>query len=419
MKIIVSTTIPDKFREFTVCKNISKIKEFESNLLDYIILHSYPETEFEAAMLISQYKQKGFTGKIIYISEEPNMMVSMLCYKTFTDTFYFDDEEELNGLIEELEAEEEDNNIYALTTKPALDVLYDFLDRFSKGDRIIQTPLFLERVNSAVVELQNLTTTQATELQDYTLTVENVFVQASQVMINLERNRKELKKKLDDIENEINKSSNANNGSFFGSEISYFNPYKQLSGIHPTLLIREMGTCKYLLSFLLSFVHYLHYSKNYRVKFVICDTKSYVNAQKFSNIDLSDFSMIMSDNFNIKSLYDANTCFTNYPTKEVMRDLISTNSYDYVIVLDRMKGRLPIVEGKVKYLFAINSTHELETFNLPKDKTFTSCIQDEEFFYSIPTIKDFNTLQDDAKIAAYSQICSMIFEKMLTYMGRN
>lgn len=392
MKVIVSTELDDIFSKFVLVDSFKKVKELQG--VTTLIIHKYKESDFDAGVFITQFHNNGI-DQFIYINSSPSSTLQMVLKGVngyyYEDEFYFEDEEELTSLLEELGMNEEENTSLAA---PALAVVNDFVSSFAKGEDRIKAPLYLEQVTSAVNELSVLTHQQELQLNTMGASALEVFEKASAIIRNMDAQNKNIEKKLEELENQ--QSNSFSSKPAFGNSIMFFSPYKYI-GNSKILLIREYAPCRYLTSFCLGYLHHLHYELNRRPKLIFVHQKGAGVSAKYA-----DFTSITQESMGMSSLYDNEIIATNNPKKEVMKDLL-TKQNDIIVVVDRLYGNQDIVSGRVTKVNAVGSRSDIARYKVrPEDTIFSVTRQPKELF-TIPTIKTF-PVEVDARYAAYSQV---------------
>lgn len=392
MKVIVSTELDDIFSKFVLVDSFKKVKELQG--VTTLIIHKYKESDFDAGVFITQFHNNGI-DQFIYINSSPSSTLQMVLKGVngyyYEDEFYFEDEEELTSLLEELGMNEEENTSLAA---PALAVVNDFVSSFAKGEDRIKAPLYLEQVTSAVNELSVLTHQQELQLNTMGASALEVFEKASAIIRNMDAQNKNIEKKLEELENQ--QSNSFSSKPAFGNSIMFFSPYKYI-GNSKILLIREYAPCRYLTSFCLGYLHHLHYELNRRPKLIFVHQKGAGVSAKYA-----DFTSITQESMGMSSLYDNEIIATNNPKKEVMKDLL-TKQNDVIVVVDRLYGNQDIVSGRVTKVNAVGSRSDIARYKVrPEDTIFSVTRQPKELF-TVPTIKTF-PVEVDARYAAYSQV---------------
>ena len=406
MKVIVSTELDDNFTKFVVVDSFKKVKELQG--VTTLIIHKYKESDFDAGVFVSQFHNNGI-DQFIYISSSPSSTLQMVLKGVngyyYEDEFYFEDEEELSTLLEDLGMEDEDENTSLATS--ALNVVNDFVSSFAKGDERIKAPLYLENVTSAVNELSLLTHQQELQLNTMGASALEVFEKASAIIRNMDAQNKNIEKKLEELENQ--QSNSFSSKPAFGNSIMFFSPYKYI-GNSKILLIREYAPCRYLTSFVMGYLHHLHYVLNRRPKLIFVHQKGAGVSAKYA-----DFTSITQESMGMSSLYDNEIIATNNPKKEVMKDLL-TKQNDVIIVVDRLYGNQDIVSGRVTKINAVGSRSDIARYKVRSEDTIFSITRQPKELFTLPTIKNFPT-EIDARYAAYTQVLGSKYEILDNKLG--
>lgn len=403
MNVIISKSVVDNFNSFVVIDSLKKATELSG--VTTIIIHSYVENDFDAGVFISRLRETG-VSQFFYITANPSTTMRMLISGVkgyFTeDEFYFDDEEELIALLEDI-TENEDSSSDETTSlaAPSLNVVSDFIEAFVRGDKLISAPLYLERVKQAVVDLSKVTQQQELQITAMGNSAIEVFEKASQIIINMDKQRKLIEQKLDELQEiQVTTPSRPN----LENSINFFSPYKYI-GNSKVILFREYAPTRYFTSFILGYAHYLHYTRNKRIKLVFTIQRSAGVAAKYS-----DFPMISQESMNISSLYDAEIVVTNNPKKEVMKELLG-KSNEIVIVADRLYGSQDIVSGRIQRVAIASSRSDIQRYKLKPEETIFSVTAQPKQLFCLSTIKQF-PIEEDARYAAYYQCFGKMYEML-------
>lgn len=395
MKVIVSTALEDKYVNFVVVKDFNRVKEL--NGVDTLIIHRYDDTDFNAGVHITDLYNKGSGIKtFIYINESPSTTMKMTIRGVkgfcFEDEFYFEDEDELVALIEELDSEEGQEFAAAA---PALDVLDDFVGAFAKGDDRVKTPLFLAKVTDSVKELSEITQQQQLQLDAMGTSALEVFYSASNLIRNMKSQNSIIESKLRELEAGLSNGGSSNRQQFQNS-VQFFSQYTY-RGSAKVLLIREYAPCRYLTSFVLGYLHHLHYELNRRPKAIFVIAKGQGTSLKYD-----EWPIITNENMTLGSLYSNEIVATSNPKREVMKDLLTTPN-DVFIVVDRLYGSVDIVSGRHIKINAVGSRSDVARYKIKPDETIFPVTKQPVQLFDIPVIKSF-PVEVEARYAAYAQI---------------
>lgn len=406
MNIIISSELQDSFAQFKVVPSFSELKRTVDDLssIDVLVIHRFPETDFEAGVFISDFRSAGVKN-FIYINSDASttirMVVSGVEGKYFEDEFYFDDEEELLALMDDMD-EEETTEVAA----PALSIINDFIQGFVQKEERINAPLYLERVSSAVTDLENYTRQTETKLVEMGTSATHVFERASSIIRKLDNNKRVIEKQLKDLEES---QSMASTHSAFANNVMSF-PSVKYTGNLKVLQIREFAPCRYLTTFCLGYLHHVHYTLNKRVKLIFVHQKSAGTAKKYG-----DFTVITQSSMNSMSLYDSEIIATNIPKKDVLANIWSRQA-EVLIFVDRLYGNMNILSGRVVTVNAVSGASDLERYKISAEDTIFSVTEYPNQLFCIPTLKGFPR-DIDAKYASYAQVMEESYELLDKRLG--
>ena len=406
MRLIVSKNLEDIYKSFILVRSLKEAYDKRSNI-DMLIIHNYEDDDFKAGIFISKLKESG-VKKFLYINANPITTVRMLINGTggayLKDEFYLEDEEELELLLKEMEDNEEKIDEFTSIAAPALNIVTDFIKGFANGDKLINTPMYLEHVNNAINQLAEVTHQQQMQLTAMGTSAINVFEKATKMITNMDQQRKLIEKKLNELE--LSTANSQSSKGIFGNNIMFFSPYRYL-GSSRVCLFREYSPCRYLTSFILGYLNHLHYEKNKRCKLIFVHQKGQGVSLKYS-----DFTNITQDSMGMMSLYDAEIIATNNPKKEVMKELLGRHD-EVIIVVDRLYGKndIDIVNGRVERINAVGSASDIKRYKIkPEDTIFSTTPQPKEFT-TIPVIKNYPA-EVDARKSYYAQIMTKVYLKL-------
>lgn len=386
MKVVVSTRKSLSYKDFIVVDSLKKCVSLEGTI-EVVVINSYIETDFEAGVFFNRLVQRGVT-KFYYIAEKMSTTIQMLIIgkKGFVsqDEFYLTDEDELQSLVE-------DENLGYSISLDSLSVIEEFVHRYSDQDSKPMTPLYLEQVKQAMIDLSEQTHSLEAQVTAMGNTASELFLTASKLIASINKQNKEIAKKLEELENQPSPV-----GFSFENNIVFFPTYNYL-GNKKVIVIREYSPTRYLTSFVLGYANYLQVQNNLRVKVVFIVTRAKGISDKYS-----EYSMITQENMKLDALYDAPVIATNNPKKEVLKEIFSKPD-DVFIVVDRLWGMQDIVSGRVKRLSVANSFRDINRYRLKPEETVFSVVSQEKQLFCLSTIKNY-PLEITSRKAVYFQL---------------
>ena len=407
MKVIISTELEDKYNNYIVVRDFKAVRNLIG--VTVLILHKVEGlSDFDAGVFISNFYKDGIKS-FVYINSNPSKVIKTVINgvggTTYEDEFYFDDEDELTALLDDLGLDTSMNSLVLSSTQ----IVKDFIGAFSRGEERIQAPVYLEQVNQAVNELSELTHKQELQISEMGVSAIEVFERASSIIVSMNDQKKILEKQLEEFEEsqalkQMSKQSNA-----FSSAIMFFPSFKYV-GTSKVLNVRELSPCRYLTSFLLAYTHHIHFNLNKRVKFIIVHQKGKGIADKYS-----EFTAITQESMGISSLYDNEIIATNNPKKDVMQKLTHLDD-DVIIVLDRLYSATDIITGRVVKVNAVSGFSDINRYKVKPDTCIFPITSQPNELFNIPLIKNYPK-EIDMQYAVYTQTCKNQFDILDGMLG--
>lgn len=406
MRVIVSGYLKDNFRGYKVVQSFKAVRTLDAQSIECLIIHRPLETDFEAGMFLSEFNSKGIKN-FVYISSAPSMTLKMMLNglkgTVLEDEFYFDDEEELNAVIEDLGLDDTSGNELVVSNAS---IISDFIKGFATGDARLQSPIYIEQVNSALNELTTLTSQQQLTIRNMGETAVSTFERATSLLNDMSTTRKNLQRQLEELEESLNNSNSSSPRSKFSSEGASFFPSYKYTGSAKVLLIRELSPCRYLTSFILGYYNHLCYQMNKRVKLIFAHQRGIGVASKYANF----CTAITQESMSESSLYDAPIIATNNPKRDVLKELTHRNN-EVIIVVDRLYGSQDIISSRVVKLNAVSGVTDLQRFKVQAKDCIFPITTHPQGFLTISHIKQY--AQDvDTRLAMYMNTCKEHYQKL-------
>ena len=405
MRVVVSNVIePTRYKGYTVVPSFKTVKtELNFSEIQCLIIHRFDDGDFEAGMHLAELIEKGMKN-IIYICDTPSPIITsalkgLETAKYYTDEFYLDSDADLDVILDE---ENIDDTSLAVINN--VSIIQQFLKDFKNNVKEIRTPLYLERVNSALDELVELNTLQQTTIREMGTTVISTFNRATAIMSNMNQHIKELEAQTDKAQS---LSSNILAQSSGGGGIVLFPSFNYTGGAK-LLLIREYTPCAYLTSFVRGYYHHLTREKNKRVKLVFCVQKGQIVLARYyfcTSITLESMSNT--------ALYNNDIIVTNNPKNEVMKNILKDR--EVIIVVDRMYSNDAIVKNRIIKLNAVAGEGDIDLFKLKESETILPIVELQNNFATIPRVPSYPSDQD-ARLSVYIRNCSEAYTKLDNYL---
>ena len=396
----VNYKIVDTFAE---ASTLYKTNEYKS----IIIIKDFDDNSFNAGMYLTELTNLG--AHFLYISEEQDTTVTMLVNGAkgtcLTDEFYFDSEEDLNVLLESIESSQD---ICTDLAASSLTIIKDFMSAFVRGDSRLNVPLYLESVNSAIVELDSINQLQNTKIETIGATAIDVFNNANNIINKMENNRKTLQKQISELQS-LSSTSPVNNRASLSNNINQY-PTIQVLTNAKVLVLREVTPTRYLTSLALGYYNYLKTVKHKRVKLVFIHLKNYGMANKYSK-----FTSINPTNYTKPEFLQNDILAIDTPQRELVNKVLKSGA-DYYIVVDRLYNNQCILSGQAIKVNSVNSASDIQRFALDAAETVTSVTNFKNSLFYVPTIKEYPS-DENSRVAYYLNVLEDGFKKFDGKLG--
>ena len=409
MKIVVTNNEELSFVGYEVVKSLHDLQSFTKDIteLDALVLNRFDDTDFNAGIYLTQLWKKTKVKVILYINENPSDTIRLLLKGVngfyYEDSFYLEDEDELNVLVEECTEIEEDTGLMVVNS--AIEVVETFIEDFAAGDSKVNTPIYLDNVRSAITQLAEITHQDKQDLANMSISLEQTFASAIDTLEKMKLNRKQLQDQLKTLEN----SQLSGGGKGLSNSMTFFPQHKYI-GVTKLVFIKEYVPCLYLTSFILGFADYLHANFNKRVKTVIITQKGANIQTRYNN-----YTFITQESMGVSALYDKDVLIVNEPKKEVLKEIFS-KQVDVFLVIDRLYNQDDIVCGQISRVCAAVGKRAQETFGFQDNSCIYPIDLYENELLHIPKFKQYPT-ELDARKAAYSNNMGDIFKKLMQKTG--
>lgn len=398
MRVIISKDLADNLKGYKVERTFKAVMELKN--ITCLIIHNHIESDFDAGVFISKLHNMKI-DTFMYVNSDPSVTLRMVILgvggSVFEDEFYFEDVDELDSLVDDVISGVNDTSSLAVNN---IAVITDFMQAFARGDSRLKQPLYLDRVNSAIQDLQATTKQRELQLNTMGTSAVAVFEKASKIISAMNDQHKTLQEQLDKLLTNQEPQSSPRD-RFSSGDLQFFPKYNYF-GACKVLLVRELSPCRYLTSFLYAYRHHVHYEKNKRCKLIFIHQKGKGVAAKYSE----GYTSITQESMHDINLYHENIIATNNPKSDVMKSLLQND--DIIIVVDRLYGGQDIVTGKITKVNAVSGMSDLARYGVAaKDCIFTMSKPDNCLF-CLPHISQYPNVKD-SRIAKYVQACSDSF----------
>ena len=359
MNVIVTNNNID-YGGFVKVKSLSEAVKITGNI-DFLVYHKSNEEDLSRVSSLTSLKDR--VGHFIYIRSKENCEVFIQIIVLGLGGTYLDDEFFLTGSTELTTLVNNYTTVNALVNIKGADVVSDFMERLDGG--IPESKEYLKVVQSALTDMVDDYTSRNSEFISLAKTATNYFASSMEIIGKLKKEHEKLQTKMAELTSSLSTVTSNTPMNRGIPSLVYFPrvPYKKESKI---LRIKEIGTVSYLVSFVLGFKAYLEQMKFLRPKVIFI----YPVGKQYEEL-YSDYTWVTQGNYTDTSLYGSDIVFTNYPSKDVLNNLLNCVEYDTFIVIDRLKSDFShILDHKGCLLYAVTG----EEARKKADVKYTSCI---------------------------------------------
>ena len=182
MRVIVSKTLPNKYRNYTVVPSIEEAKKFKD--IEILIVHTFTDKQLKASLFLSELKKEGVTN-YMYVCSEPSTQIKFsitgLNGVYVPDEFYFDDEEDLDVLVEQFFAHELSTGL--VPSEGGEYILRDFIARVVNDElMMLQTSAYRNQLQQAYNDVDHQLTTYRSTVQELGTTMNDFYTQVSTIL---------------------------------------------------------------------------------------------------------------------------------------------------------------------------------------------------------------------------------------------
>lgn len=384
MNIVVSNSSKLDCVGFLKLDSLQKVVETRG-VIDFLVYNKSGEDTEDIVIYLNEVKDR--VGKIIYVCNEKDtdpvvkMLVIGMGGNYFDDEFFLEVPSELSNLVNSLE------EVTEIAEMGGVSVLSDFLNRYLKNGSTSFTQRYLVSVKEAVQSLMEEYNKKNVELLEMSETATELFSNTTEVLTGMRKEYGELQKSILKLEKEIKKDSTVLQVPSNPSRSPYMLFFPQVSYMKNKKIIRvkEIGSVRYLFSFMLGFRLYLENVMNVRPKLLVIESIGDVRESHYS-----EWNWVTKNTAKEKRLYYDNIVFTNYPNKEVLFNMLEDDDYDTFIVLDRSFGsKNHVLNSKGSLFFAVSGNSYVSDYKLNVHNCFTSCGGVTGVLFDIPCWNDY------------------------------
>ena len=328
------------------------------------------ETSENKIMYLNSMRDR--VGKFVYICSEKDtdvmvkMVITGMNGRYFDDEFFVEGKDELRNLLDSLD------EVTELAEMGGVSVLGDFLNRYLKNGSSNFSVGYLCVVKEAVQSLVSDYNQKKLEMLQMSETATELFSNTAEVIVAMKKEHGEMEKAVERLKSDINRGvlgGSVGSGERIRREPSLvFFPQVSYMKERRIIRIKEIGSFRYLISFVLGMRLYLENVKNVRPKLIIVEPVGELIEKQYEGFDWVTQARVKDKRYFFNSVV-----FTNCPNKEVMSTLLDDQDYDTFIVVDRINcSRSHVLNSRGSLYYAVGGAGCIERFKLPVGNCFSS-----------------------------------------------
>jgi len=366
-----------------------------------LVYHKSQEKSEDKIKFMTEFSKKHTSCKIVYLcaKDKADNALKMLITgglngKYVDDEFYLESDRELNTLLVDSAM------IVKSSDLSGIDVLRDFFNRYTSGDKPI-SKRYLSIVKSAAIELSEAYAEKNKEILEMSESAAEIFSNSIDLIAQMREQQESLEKDIKSIrDRSAEMTSYSQPARAIGGSVLFYPRVNYLKN-KAIIRIKDIGDCPYVTSFCIGFREYLERIKSVRPKLIVIEGNGHIKRDCYP-----DFKWVVNENKNdIRNYYDK-VVFTNCPTTVIMSKLLDDSDYDTFIVLDKTENyKDHILNSKGLVIYSIASERFITQLKLPKKDCITLIKEVKGTLFSLPFFSDYPK-RDDQRMNMYLRECS-------------
>ena len=394
MRVIVSKTLPNKYRNYTVVPSIEEAKKFKD--IEILIVHTFTDKQLKASLFLSELKKEGVTN-YMYVCSEPSTQIKFsitgLNGVYVPDEFYFDDEEDLDVLVEQFFAHELSTGL--VPSEGGEYILRDFIARVVNDElMMLQTSAYRNQLQQAYNDVDHQLTTYRSTVQELGTTMNDFYTQVSTILQKYDEVQKANRELVEKLGAAVQRQPQHTSG--FSNSIRTFQQTLIMVN-SKVVLFHELAPCRYLTSFALGYYKHVKDVRNMRVKLIFVASPAKKVAEKYAK-----YTNISAESMRNTSLFEAGDIYyVSHPIKDVMTRVIS-GKHDVYIVVDRLYDTVPCIKCNQNFVLiqAASGETDIERFHMNLKDSLFSVNPVQGAFINIPSYNGYPKTES-ARLAQY------------------
>lgn len=327
MRVIVSSG--KSYEGWTTVNRLQDIDVLVGDI-DFIVYHKSPESPEDCVKYLSSVMQNHPSATVLYVRDKESVVPAVRILvegsggRYIDDEFFLEDSNQLNTLTSQW------RGMLALTDLSGVDVLKDFIRRYSQGGSSF-TKGYLQVVRGAAENMVTAYNNKSMEMLRLCETASDLFKGSVRLISNIQEEQATLERAVEELRGKLESGSVVGANIPIAPQVGYFPKVSYMKSKVSIVRIKDLCRSPFLTSFVLGFRSYLQYVKRVRPKLVVIEPLGEVLPKVYDM-----YPWVTQQTKNNVACYSGDVVFTNCPLKDVMDRLLSDPHHDTVIVLDRL-----------------------------------------------------------------------------------
>lgn len=361
-KFVVSTNRYD-YMNF---KCIHSLQNIEWENVECLIFHSSRDNDVDSILELS--KAGEVVKKIIYINKQINSLYYGLFAgmdaDIYSDDSMLSDEETLTFLVEEYK------NTGMTIKAPSLDMetISKFVAAVSKENvetlsKLVKNNLWLQTLETSLKSVE----TALVRNDEANVEMVEMFNKTSEIINALEEGHIRTNEEIEKLSAYLAKVEETNNKNNNNNNMFFFSTFQVPNTVPKVLYIRVYSPCKYLISFISAYQHYLKMTKQLNSKILIAVPRLKQFIKKYEKLPQLRQDTIV----NSRDLARQEIFVTSEPKPQILNAFFNMKTNVY-FVIDMMFGEALLQGPKVVGLDAVGCLSDIPRFGLKPTKCIVS-----------------------------------------------
>lgn len=396
MIVLVTTTKVASTPGVTVVDSLGSLATLGN--ITNVVIHTFRESSVEAVRILSSLP-KGMN--FVYLrnaqdtDEALRLVVIGLGGKYIDDEYYLQSLESMGTLLTH------STEISNVVAGSSVDVIEKFVNQVDSGN--VPSSKYLEVVKNASNALVEEVNRFKYSLDRQAGVAVGLFNEIYENTAESSETVEELKGIVADLQAKI---SNKRLGG-----VAYF-PQVTYTGNKELILIKSLGSTKFLVSFAMGLNKFMHNVQNKRPKLIVITPVGDVYYKNYK-----DYPFITQRSSSVKANFYNDVVFVNHPTLSIMKELLDDSDRDTNIVLDLTvtSEKHLVQKAGVPIFYSVDGSGSIKKFGVPPAHCFSSVTNIPNTMGAITALSGYPSEAVERE-AIYAQQYQALYRKFLSIL---